>query len=364
MSRIQLNTDCEGPTCWNDNAFELSEAFFVKGDRFFKQLSNYDDFLHFKRSEYKFIPRDYATGDTLRLILPFLRAKGLTNKMMELFVKRVKTIDWMKGAREGYKYLKKNKSVTVFEISTSYAPFANAVADGIYVDRKRVYCTDIDLDAYFLSHKEKKKLNKFRDEIVAMPDIDADKIISSKESIDGKLAKALKRLRKIFWVEMRQMDCWGLIANTKVMNGVRKKEATVESLSRTKNKAKDLVYVGDSITDVEAFKYVRREGGLSISVNGNRHAINEAEIACIGKSSFDTALIVDRFSVGGKQAVTELIKNRQSTKYLKKTFPDIYEKIPKRGIILDYVTDENRERLIAQSEKMRLQLRKGAGVLS
>ena len=46
MPNLQLDTDCEGPLALNDNAFELCREFIKpQGDRFFQQVSRYDDYL-------------------------------------------------------------------------------------------------------------------------------------------------------------------------------------------------------------------------------------------------------------------------------------------------------------------------------
>lgn len=59
------------------------------------------------------------------------------------------------------------------------------------------------------------------------------------------------------------------------------------------------------------------------------------------------ALIVDRFLVGRKRAVTELIENWHSEKYLRQTFPDISSQIrPIADTVVSFVTHENKERLI------------------
>ncbi|MEM2819977.1 MAG: hypothetical protein QXF31_02230, partial [Candidatus Bathyarchaeia archaeon] len=79
MMRIFV-TDCEGPVSKNDNAFELSSWLIPKGDRFFTLISRYDDVLAdiVKRPGYK-------AGDTLKLIVPFLKAYGATNGLMKKF---------------------------------------------------------------------------------------------------------------------------------------------------------------------------------------------------------------------------------------------------------------------------------------
>ena len=68
-------TDCEGPISKNDNAFELAAHFIPDGDRFFANISKYDDVLADVVKK-----EDYKAGDTLRLILPFLKAYGANDK--------------------------------------------------------------------------------------------------------------------------------------------------------------------------------------------------------------------------------------------------------------------------------------------
>ncbi len=97
MHAIQLDTDCEGPLALNDNAFELCRDFLKPdGDKFFKQVSRYDDCLAgiLKKPGYK-------VGDTLKLILPFLKAYGLTNAAILDY--SLRTIMLVPGAAEAYR---------------------------------------------------------------------------------------------------------------------------------------------------------------------------------------------------------------------------------------------------------------------
>ena len=74
MHPLQLDTDCEGPLALNDNAFELCREFIKPdGARFFQQVSRYEDYLADVLKK-----PGYQAGDTLKLILPFLKAHGLT----------------------------------------------------------------------------------------------------------------------------------------------------------------------------------------------------------------------------------------------------------------------------------------------
>jgi energy-converting hydrogenase A subunit R len=70
-------TDCEGPISKNDNAYELTEKLVPEGGTLFEIISIYDDI------QAEIVKRpNYKAGDTLRLIVPFLRACGATNKII------------------------------------------------------------------------------------------------------------------------------------------------------------------------------------------------------------------------------------------------------------------------------------------
>jgi energy-converting hydrogenase A subunit R len=76
-------SDCEGPISKNDNAFELAENFIPNGDKFFTNISLYDDVLAGALKK-----PGYNAGSTLKLILPFFKAYGITDNQMDDFSAR------------------------------------------------------------------------------------------------------------------------------------------------------------------------------------------------------------------------------------------------------------------------------------
>src|SRR4030065_2189357 len=113
MPNLQLDIDCAGSLALNDNAFELCREFIQpQGVRFFQQVSRYDDYLVevAKRPGYK-------SGDSLKLILPFLKAHGLTNARIEAYSRQ--NITLVSGAEGAFKCLH-SRDFPIFEISTSY----------------------------------------------------------------------------------------------------------------------------------------------------------------------------------------------------------------------------------------------------
>ncbi len=91
------------------------------------------------------------------------------------------------------------------------------------------------------------------------------------------------------------------------VGGEQKAEAIRDVAKRLGVELEDVMYVGDSITDVEAFKLVRDNGGLTVSFNGNSYAVKNAEVAVLSESNLVTAVIADLFcKLGKKQTLKAL----------------------------------------------------------
>lgn len=362
MHPIQLDTDCEGPTCLNDNAYELAKAFVPRGDVFFQQVSRYDDILYtFK------LRTGYHAGDTLKLILPFFRALGLTNEAAATFSERIQKIHFVPDAVKAASYIA-SKGIPMFAISTSYAPFAKAVARRLNIPEDHVYCSEFDLDSHPITTEEKARIRELLDEIAHLPLL-GPVIIPEMDSGYGDLPEetrsVVERMNHIFWHEISAMHCGRLIHETKLMSSRGKADAVEDSLRRTGRRMADVIYVGDSITDCDALELVRAGGGLAVSFNGNRFAVASAEIAYAGRSAMITALIADVFSRKGKEGVLAMasqwdadqVERLEVDKTLMNELP------PFEQMVLGLVTNESRERLTEASERTREELRGEVGRL-
>ncbi len=191
MPNLQLDIDCEGPLALNDNAFELCREFIQpQGDRFFQQVSRYDDYLVevAKRPGYK-------SGDSLKLILPFLKAHGLTNAQIEAYSR--KNVRLVPGAEGAFKFLH-SRDFPIFEISTSYRPFAEAVGLKLGFKKERIFSTELDLDRYSLSAAEAEELKRLQEEIVAAPAIELPPDAAAAD-LPAPVAEAIAVLDRIFW---------------------------------------------------------------------------------------------------------------------------------------------------------------------
>lgn len=353
MRKCQFCTDCEGPISKNDNAFELSELFIPNGDAFFNLISKYDDFLAdiAKKPGYK-------AGDTLRLILPFLKAYGATNQKITRY--SAENILLVPGARETLQYV--NQKMPSFLISTSYEPYILALCNYLGFPKDHAYYTKLDLDRYSLDGKEIAWLKEIRAEIAKMPMLEWDSSASSLDDLATESKDTVRRLDRIFWEEISEMKAGEMLKEVNPIGGVEKANAIVDSLKRTGREISDVLYVGDSITDVQALTMVKESGGVAVSFNGNGYAIRSADFAGMSTNTAVISILADAFLKGGREEVFQLVDNWSSS-YIKdsnldKTVVDKFLKVFDDKLpVVKLVTDSNQTELVKESEAFRKTVR-------
>ena len=346
-------SDCEGPISKNDNAFELATHFIPQGDSFFALISRYDDIL----ADIVEKP-GYKAGDTLKLILPFLKAYGATNQgIMEYSSKNVLLVP---GAKHMLQFVK--AVMPSFIVSTSYEQYLRALCSLIDFPYENVYCTRLDLDKYKLEEKERERLKQLRKEMSALSMLEIPKNAKSLHDFPAQYQEAIKKLDEIFWEEISEMEIGKIFGEVNPVGGYEKAEAVQNIATRLGNRLSNVMYVGDSITDVSAFQLVRKEGGLTISFNGNEYAVREAEIAVLSGNAVVTAVLADTFNKFGKNSVFKLVKewNHQAfqrygvdpslQEHALKLYP---EQLPQ----VEIIASDNKERLMKESSAFRKTVR-------
>ena len=339
MSKKIFISDCEGPLTLNDNAFEICSEFIQDGNKFFKILSNYDDYLvDIVKKE------DYNAGNTLKFIIPFLKAENITNQDLINFSKN--NIFIVNDAKKTLSYIK--NTMDSFIVSTSYTQYIQAVCDYFNFSFENTFYTFIDIDGFKLNDYEIKKLKKIKDIIITL---DLDK----KEDI--------KCLDKIFFEIFPKMSFYEYYSKIETTGGSGKEKAIYKILSRYDDNT-EVFYIGDSITDVEPLKFVKNNNGISVSFNGNIYSLNAAEIAIISSSTLPTAILSNIFYNYDKNEVINFINDYNKSSSIKNLANkyNLNSKISKDFIellnsgkkpIIDIINEDNKEKLLNNSSKMR-----------
>jgi energy-converting hydrogenase A subunit R len=356
MHSIQLNISCEGPLALNDIAFELCRDFLPPdGVRFFTQVSRYGDYLVDIAKK-----PDYQAGDIWRLILPFLKGAGLANEKMAEFSRQ--HIALMPRAEEAYRFLH-TLNVPLFAISAGLRPFAAAVAGKLGFAPERLYCTEVDLDSYELAETEAGELRHLLSEIVAAPALELPPDAKALADLAPEVKKVIGLMDRVFWDSIPKMDIGRIYQEVKAMGGPEKAKAVEDSLAKTGLAMANLMYVGDSDTDVPALEKVRSGGGVALSFNGDRSAALAADIIVVADTAWPVALLAAVFQTWGKEGVVELAQSTRpgASKYL--AIPESMIEPIMMGLEngktfnLYHPSTSQRDKVIADSTAMRRRLR-------
>lgn len=320
-------TDCEGPLSINDNAYEISDYFIPEGGEFFSILSNYDDMLVEKNTE------GYLAGSTLKLILPFFKAYGITEKdLIEFSEDNINMVD---GAYQMISYVQ--NIMPCYIVSTSYNQYIKALCDKTCFNYENTYSTQLELDKYDLNNKEQ------------------DSLISIHENI--LFDSSFDNINHLFTKIISKMEINNLIDSITPVGGIGKRNAILDIVEKNNYEPSNLMYSGDSITDCEALEYAKENDGISISFNGNIHSINSAAISITSTNNLILALIADIFNNKGTSGVYDFIseynENSLETILNYSTNKEISQELLVNKASIDIITENNIEELNNQSKKIR-----------
>ena len=360
-------TDCEGPLTLNDNAYELAAEFIEDGGKLFKIISRFDDYLV---DDVKL--ENYHAGDTLKLIVPFYKLAGLTNEKMIEFSKE--NIYLVEGSDDTLKFA--NSLIDSFIVSTSYGPYIEALCNYIDFPFQNTYHTQLDV----CGATDFNKINQ-NNENVSSKSNNSQTIVGTKSPKFIEELKKVEEFRKlilehgeeneddfnvlydIFFNEFPKLEINKYIESVKTVGGKGKQIAVEDIVERFGLEDGSIIYMGDSITDVEPLQYARDHGGLSVSFNGNEYPLNVAEIAVISNHTIVSSILIDLHARFEKDYVLDFIKT-YSEKGPDDTFADFevdyslieeFEKVfyNKKAPIIEIIDDDNRDDLLKLSKEMR-----------
>jgi energy-converting hydrogenase A subunit R len=292
-------SDCEGPISKNDNAYELAANFIPNGDSFFYNVSKYDDVLAdvFNKS-------GYVAGSTLKLILPFLKAYGVTDRQMDDF--SAVNIMLIEDTQSALKYIE--SIAERYIVSTSYEHYIKALCRVLDFPYENTYCTKVSLDNVTMRFQDMAVLCDRAQEISKMSSITIPANAKSFTDFSLEDQALIKRLDEVFWREIPQMSGGKFLSDIIAVGGEQKAESIRDIVKGLKRSFKDVMYVGDSITDVEALRLVKDNGGLAVSFNGNKYAVKNADIAVVSESNLVTAMLADMFYQLGREETLRAVK--------------------------------------------------------
>jgi len=346
----QFITDLEGPVTINDNPRDLCGHFIDRGQRLFAVVSRYDQVLA------RVIRRQgYKSGDHLRLILPFLKAYGVTdNRMQEFSRKHVKVVP---GADKAMRFVQ--ELMASFMVSSGYEHFVGAVCEEIGFPFDNVYCTRLSLDSVRIDDWESQILKNFAQEIALMPMLEIPPGARSMREFPAKDQQTIARLDEIFWQEMSDLSAYRFLNEVSIIGGDDKAASIVDVCKKTGVSMEDTCYIGNDVSDVQALALVKRGGGLSIAFNANESAVKEAEVLVLSSNAVTTSILVEAFHRAGRDGAMSLVESwtipgiRDSGLVHDYLVRELERAFPKQLPRVVRITRENLEPLVQESLRFR-----------
>ena len=273
-----------------------------------------------------------------------------------------------------------NELIDSFIVSTSYGQYIEALCNYIDFPFQNTYHTQLDVDGA-------TNFNSFdaKSDNVSTATNNSQTIVGTKSPKFIEELKKVEEFRKIilehgdeseddfnvlydiFFNEFPKLEINKYIESVKTVGGKGKQIAVEDIVERFGLESGSIIYMGDSITDVEPLQYARDNGGLSVSFNGNEYPLNVAEIAVISDHTIVSSILIDLHSRFDKEYVLDFIRE-YSQKGPNAAFEDFevdyslveeFEKVfyNKEAPIIEIITDDNRDYLLKLSKEMRNSIR-------
>lgn len=313
--------DLEGPLSPQDNAYEVMKLIGPAGARIFEAISRYDDLLALEGRP------NYEPGDTLALIVPFFLLHNITDADIRAISARAKLVD---GAAYLFEQLRAD-GWEIFIISTSYEQHAHHIGQQLAVPRDHIICTRLALA------KQRQKLSETFFSIIRAAEAELLELDPALEQNEPALKELLDSLF------FQQLPALGYeVFATRVIGGERKAEA-VRRIARDQGMAiREIIAVGDSITDFKMLREVAAQNGLAVVFNGNEYAVPYATVGLASADIRFLYLLCRAFVRGGKEAALALVTDWEENR-------DAFEAEPGR-IPDDCITPDLRDFLTTGHE--------------
>lgn len=349
--------DLEGPLSPQDNAYEVTKHIGKEGAFIFEVISRYDDIISLEGRE------GYEPGDTLALIVPFFLVHGITEEDIKKVSERAKIVE---GAEYLFERLQA-ENWDIYIISTSYEQHAYNVGRKLGIPENKIICTELDLERTDLQEDIFSLIKKAQEDIIELySHIDNAELI-------------VNRLDEFFF---HQLPSLGYdIFTTRVIGGERKAEAIREIAKEKRIDLREVIAVGDSITDYKMLKVVATHGGIAVVFNGNEYAVPYANAGLASVDIRFLHILCKAFERSGKGEVVEVVtkweENRGGFEKNPADIPDncitsdIKDFIMKQKRKmpfpyfhnLEHADERRREEIIKIHKRLRMQVREEAGKL-
>ena len=248
----QLILSCDGILSGNDYARDLCARSIRNGARFFDAVSRYEDL-----STYAIERDESKTRQTMKMIVPFLKAYGMTDHFAYEFAKEdLRTIP---GAADTMGYLR--RLLPTFVATGSFEHHMMALCDAIDFPIENITCTRVEFDSVENDRQEDRRLRDIANKISSMRLPKTLYTVTESEFLDDDDATLIRELDAIFDDELPQMEAWKAYKDMLAIGSNEKAYAMLEIRRKTEIEFNSTAFIGSGINDFQALDLVHTQPG-------------------------------------------------------------------------------------------------------
>ena len=296
----QLILSCDGILSGNDYARDLCARCIRNGARFFDAVSRYEDL-----SMYALDRGEAKNVQTMKMIIPFLKAFGMTDHFAYEFAKG--DLKVLPGAKDSMTYLR--GLLPTFIATGSFEHHMMALCDSIDFPIENATCTKVEFDSAENDRQEDRRLRGLANSISSLRLPKTLYTVTESEFLDDDDAVLVKELDAIFDDELPKMEAWKAFKDVLAIGSNEKAYAMLEIRRKTEIEFNNTAFIGSGINDFQALDLVRDSEGLAISYNGSEYAVRGCNIAVLSSNTIVLDVLVGEFYNEGIQAVYDMVDN-------------------------------------------------------
>ncbi len=306
-------SNCRGFITMNNYMRDLCARFIRNGAHFYDVLVRYDEL-----TAYVLGREDTTAGNSLKWVVPFLKANGATDHLVNRFSKE--DVRLMPGAPEAIRYIA--SQMPSFITTSVFEHGMMDISAELNAPTCEVSCSKMELDSVQFSRTESRKLREMTETISSLRIPKVEYELNVPIEVNEADVKIIRTLDDILQERIPELNAMSLMESVVPVTSHKKAYRLLDIRRYTNIDLESTFYVGGDNTDFQAIDLVRDGGGVSVSFNGTDFAVRGSTIAILSKDSTVGAVFAEQFFSRGIESMLDLARN-WDRRYLKEArFPD------------------------------------------
>jgi energy-converting hydrogenase A subunit R len=277
---------------------DLCARYVKNGGRLYDVLSRYDSLTLYA------LGRDSANaGSVNRLVVPFLKAGGITDEAAYNFCKSTSVL--MPDADKVLRYIA--SQMPAFISSESYEHHLMNLGESMDFPLSNISCNLFSFDSIKISRPDSKAIRGIASTIINARLTDEMYSVTQSPYLNKFDSKLVDMVDDEYIKKTSKMEFNDQLRKDIRIAGNEKAYAILELCRKKEIEMGATIVVGSDESDYPALDLVRDSDGLALAFNGTEYAVRGSNVAIIDENPITVAVLSMEFYNGGIESVYDMI---------------------------------------------------------